>query len=140
MFTGNSSRVLLTGATGYVGAFILKELLEKTDCKVFCLVRVAKQCEDSHAEAKNRLVSNLQQYGCCCVLPPTGCAATISNSVANVTGIEMDDERVEVVPGDVSMINLGLEADVVGFFHALIDVVIHAAAAGTLTLVQLLVP
>ena len=52
----------------------------------------------------------------------------------------MDDERVEVVPGDVSVINLGLAADEYCFFHALIDVVIHAAAAGALTLMQLLVP
>ena len=31
--------VLLTGATGYLGMHILHELLENTDCKVYCMLR-----------------------------------------------------------------------------------------------------
>jgi amino acid adenylation domain-containing protein/thioester reductase-like protein len=50
--------VLLTGATGFVGAHLLKELLEKTDAVVYCLVR-------AHGEvgALIRLRENLQYYG-----------------------------------------------------------------------------
>src|SRR5262249_21136622 len=32
-------RVLLTGATGYLGAFLLDEVLRRTDAEVLCLVR-----------------------------------------------------------------------------------------------------
>ncbi len=36
-------RVLLTGATGFLGSFLLQELLERTDAQIYCLVRnVAK--------------------------------------------------------------------------------------------------
>jgi len=50
--------VLLTGASGFVGAHLLKELLEKTGAVVYCLVR-------AHGEvgALIRLRENLQRYG-----------------------------------------------------------------------------
>ncbi len=41
---------LLTGATGYVGAFLLNELLRQTSDRVYCLVRA-----DNEAEALGRL-------------------------------------------------------------------------------------
>jgi thioester reductase-like protein len=31
--------ILLTGATGFVGAFLLYELLQRTQAKIHCLVR-----------------------------------------------------------------------------------------------------
>jgi thioester reductase-like protein len=50
--------VFLTGATGFVGAHLVKELLEKTEAVVYCLVR-------AHGEvgALIRLRENLQRYG-----------------------------------------------------------------------------
>jgi thioester reductase-like protein len=49
--------VLLTGATGFVGAFILHELL-KQGISTHCLVRA-----DSVEDARNRLLRNLEAYG-----------------------------------------------------------------------------
>ena len=49
--------VLLTGATGYLGIHILRELLENTDSSVTCLVRAA----DERA-ARNRLCALLFYY------------------------------------------------------------------------------
>ncbi|MEM7759319.1 MAG: thioester reductase domain-containing protein, partial [Cyanobacteria bacterium P01_A01_bin.40] len=37
--TVNPNRILLTGATGFVGAFLLYELLKQTSAKIYCLVR-----------------------------------------------------------------------------------------------------
>lgn len=37
--SGSDRRVLLTGATGFLGAFLLRELLDRTDDDVWCLVR-----------------------------------------------------------------------------------------------------
>ena len=49
--------VLLTGATGYLGIHILRELLENTDSRVTCLVRAANE-----RTATNRLCSFLGYY------------------------------------------------------------------------------
>jgi thioester reductase-like protein len=39
--------ILLTGATGFVGRFLLAELLEQTDAAVYCLLRASSQQEAS---------------------------------------------------------------------------------------------
>ncbi len=62
--TGSSSpaaeprSVLLSGATGFLGAFLLSEILNQTQATVSCVVRAA----DSNA-AMARVVGNLQRYG-----------------------------------------------------------------------------
>ena len=50
-------QVFLTGATGYLGAFLLAELMRQTPVRVDCLVRAA-----SPSEARRRVVSNLERY------------------------------------------------------------------------------
>jgi thioester reductase-like protein len=47
----------LTGATGYIGAFLLNELVERTDSTVYCLVRA-----DSTAAAMARLRETMRTY------------------------------------------------------------------------------
>lgn len=51
-------RVFLTGATGYLGAFLLAELMRQATVDVTCLVRAA-----SPAEGRRRVVANLSRYG-----------------------------------------------------------------------------
>ncbi|MFF3265020.1 amino acid adenylation domain-containing protein [Streptomyces sp. NPDC002932] len=53
-----SARPLLTGASGFLGAFLLRDLIETTDGPVDCLVRA----RDSHSAA-HRLRANLERYG-----------------------------------------------------------------------------
>jgi len=50
--------ILLTGVTGFLGAFLLNELLKQTDADIYCLVR-----NDSTEGAWNRLKNHLVQYG-----------------------------------------------------------------------------
>jgi thioester reductase-like protein len=50
--------VFLTGATGFLGAFLLRELLTQTNTDIYCLVRAA----DIDA-GKMRLQKNLEFYG-----------------------------------------------------------------------------
>jgi long-chain acyl-CoA synthetase len=47
---GTASRILLTGATGFLGMEVLARLLERTDREVLCLIRAA-----DHAAAEERL-------------------------------------------------------------------------------------
>jgi nucleoside-diphosphate-sugar epimerase/acyl carrier protein len=50
--------IFLTGATGFLGTFLLHELLQQTSAKVRCLVRAK-----SEQEAYARLRHGLEQYG-----------------------------------------------------------------------------
>ncbi|MYW12818.1 NAD-dependent epimerase/dehydratase family protein, partial [Streptomyces sp. SID2563] len=53
-----SARPLLTGASGFLGAFLLRDLIEATDGPVDCLVRAA-----SPDSAAQRIRANLEHYG-----------------------------------------------------------------------------
>ncbi|MFJ4841624.1 amino acid adenylation domain-containing protein [Streptomyces sp. NPDC088746] len=53
-----SSRPLLTGASGFLGAFLLRDLIEATDGPVDCLVRA-----EDEQRAAHRLRANLERYG-----------------------------------------------------------------------------
>jgi amino acid adenylation domain-containing protein/thioester reductase-like protein len=53
---GPAKRVLLTGATGFLGAHLLAELLARTEADVYCLVRA-----ESVAVGRARLLANLRR-------------------------------------------------------------------------------
>lgn len=105
VFTNSSARIMLTGATGYVGAFLLREILATTESQVFCLVRVSSKSKDPEVEARERIVDNCQQHG-----------------------ITIDDSRVIALPGDVSLPQLGLGSDEYHYLQQLVDIVVHSAA------------
>lgn len=50
--------VFITGGTGYIGAYIIYELLEQTNCDIICLVRAS-----TNTEGKKRVANNLEHYG-----------------------------------------------------------------------------
>lgn len=74
--------LLLTGATGFLGAFLLRDLLEHTRARVYCLVRA-----ENASVAAWRVTENLRSYG----LPH-----------------ELPAARVGFVVGDLRMPRLGL--------------------------------
>ncbi|MFC3890685.1 thioester reductase domain-containing protein [Lentzea rhizosphaerae] len=92
--------VLLTGATGFLGAFLLRELLESTEARVHCVVRAADP-----ADGLRRLRENLEWYR-----------------------IKADLARVEVVVGDLAAAGLGLAAEEFDRLAGLVDAVYHAGA------------
>ena len=51
--------LLLTGATGFIGTFLLAEALRATDSRLYCLGRAADE-----AAARRRLQHNLETYRC----------------------------------------------------------------------------
>lgn len=94
---------LLTGTTGFLGAYLLHDLLANTRAQVVCLVRAT-----SPAHGRTRIEENLRAYG----LPLT---------------TEQWD-RVEIVPGDISQTRLGLTPAVYDALAARVEAIIHGAA------------
>ena len=58
---GDARRIFLTGATGFLGAFLLNELLRKTGAEVHCLVRPRREGTEEGPLAPIR--ANLKRYG-----------------------------------------------------------------------------
>lgn len=94
--------VLLTGSTGFVGIYILRELLEQTSANIYCLVRA-----DDSAHAWNRLKSQLNKY---------------------FLWKEVYEPRIKVVVGDLAKENLGIEDLIFKELASDIDVIYHNAA------------
>jgi len=97
-------KILLTGATGYLGAHILKELLITTDAQIYCLVR-----SSSREKAAHRLLNILSFY-----FPDN-----FSNEL---------DRRIKVIKGDLASDNFGLSEQQYNSIGRQVDTVIHTAA------------
>ncbi|MEP0914663.1 thioester reductase domain-containing protein [Leptolyngbya sp. GB1-A1] len=50
--------IFLTGATGFLGAFLLNDLLQQTQAQIYCLVRASNP-----EQGKARIIKNLEGYG-----------------------------------------------------------------------------
>ncbi|GJM23219.1 MAG: hypothetical protein DHS20C15_31340 [Planctomycetota bacterium] len=99
--------ILLTGATGFLGAFLLRELLEQTDARLHCLVR-ARDADGARA----RLLANLERYE----LWPASRA---------------DEFAARLVPlaGDLGSAQLGLSDDHFAQLAASLDLIYHSGAS-----------
>lgn len=95
--------VLLTGASGFVGAFLLDRLLRMTSARVHCPVRAT-----SDAHAARRVRNTLARYG-----------------------LSLDEaawRRVECFPADLSEPALGLSPDHAAELSGSLDLIVHNAA------------
>ena len=104
IFTGISKpkRIFLTGATGFLGAYLLRELIDKTNASIYCLVRAT----DSDA-ANRRLTDNLKKY------------SLWSKDIPS---------RIIPVVGDLSQPMLGLDTGTFASLAEAIDTIYHSAA------------
>ncbi|MFF7791546.1 amino acid adenylation domain-containing protein [Streptomyces sp. NPDC007991] len=103
-YAGAPEEILLTGATGFVGAFLLAELLHRTSARVHCLVRAR-----TDAEAGERLTGALRRY-------------------AIDLGTTPDDPRLNVVRGDLAAADLGLEPADWARLRERVDTIVHSGA------------
>ncbi|MBO9998150.1 MAG: amino acid adenylation domain-containing protein [Cyanobacteria bacterium SID2] len=98
----NPQQVFLTGATGFLGAFLLVELLKKTQATIYCLVRASDV-----DLAQQRIQRNLEAYQ---------------------VWDEGFRDRIVAVPGDLSKPHLGLTIDRFQNLAERIDVIYHNGA------------
>ena len=96
-------RVLLTGATGFLGAHLLKTLLTDTGAEVLCLVRDS----GSGADPARRVRRSLERYR----LWDHGFSS-----------------RIHAVTGDLSQPRLGLAGGGYAAIESAVDAIYHAAA------------
>jgi len=94
--------IFLTGATGFVGAFLLAELLRTTEAMVFCLVRAV-----SAAEGQERIRDAMTEFG-------------IWDPALN--------ERIIPVLGSLTRARLGLTPPQWQHLAAMTDVIYHCGA------------
>ncbi len=101
-FVADPTSIFLTGATGFLGAFLLQELLQQTQGNIYCLVRSADA--DS---GKIRIQKNLESYG-----------------------IWREDLSARIIPvvGDLSQTLLGFSSEEFEKMSSIIDVIYHNAA------------
>ncbi|SEE33855.1 nonribosomal peptide synthetase MxcG [Streptomyces sp. 2231.1] len=101
--TDTPTRILLTGATGFVGAHLLAELLAATDAEIVCTVRAP-----TGDAAADRVHKALREHRL--GLP------------------ESARQRITAVPADLARPDLGLAPDLLGELAGTCDAVFHNAA------------
>jgi amino acid adenylation domain-containing protein/thioester reductase-like protein len=94
--------ILLTGVTGFLGAFLLDELLAQTDAHISCLVRAS---DEDHAHS--RIQASLERFG---RWTPDAAA------------------RISPIPGDLTRPLLGLRQSRFNEFTKTVDSIYHCAA------------
>ncbi|MBP0017251.1 MAG: amino acid adenylation domain-containing protein [Cyanobacteria bacterium SBLK] len=94
--------IFLTGATGFLGAFLLRELLDRTRADIHCLVRATKP-----AEARVKLKGALQQY--------------------HLWNEDFSD-RIIAIPGDLSKPHFGIAPKPFFRLSEKIDIIYHCGA------------
>ncbi len=99
--TRDARRILLTGATGFLGAHLLRTLLDETEATVHCLVR------SSANDGLERVRRNLTAYR---------------------VWSDSDAARLRSVRGDLRRPRLGLGAQEFRSLAGEVDAIVHAAA------------
>jgi thioester reductase-like protein len=100
--------ILLTGGTGYTGAFLLHELLEKSKANIYVLVRAGNR-----AEAFNRLRQNMARYG-------------LWNDIY--------EQRLKGVVGDIARPYFSVSREIYEKLARQIEMIIHNAAISSYAL------
>ncbi len=103
----SAETVLLTGVTGFLGAFLLHDLLQKTSARIICLVRFNDPEDSDQGTGMARVRKNMLDFG------------VWQDSLL---------DRIEILPGNLSRERLGLSQDGFDALATRVQVVIHSAA------------
>ncbi|KAH7095781.1 hypothetical protein FB567DRAFT_601764, partial [Paraphoma chrysanthemicola] len=103
----DAKTVFLTGVTGFLGAFLLRDLLENTSATIVCMVRFADSSQDDIPAGIARIRRNMLDFG------------LWNDSIM---------ERVEILPANLSRKRFGLSPDAFNQLADRTDVILHAAA------------
>ncbi|EGC38268.1 hypothetical protein DICPUDRAFT_149068 [Dictyostelium purpureum] len=103
----NDLNVLLTGTSGYLGVYLLSNLLKRSNCsKIYCLVRNKK----SNNEALETIINNLKYH----------------RLYEQIT--ENEFKKIEIVLGDISIQKFGLQDEQYNNIASNINLIINCGA------------
>ena len=100
--TNDGNRILVTGATGFFGAFMVQRLLEDTKATIYCLVRA-----NDEEHARKRLLDTLREY--------------------RLYKNEYED-RLVVIKGDLEKPYLGMDKKKFDRYASEVDTIVHNGA------------
>lgn len=100
--------VFLTGATGFLGAYMVSEILMTTQAQLYCLVR-PKRGEDG----KQRIEKQMRRYDVWKDDPAWQAAW---------------DSRLQIVEGDITLPRLGMQSEIYEKLAMEVDAIFHSAA------------
>lgn len=100
----NPDAIFLTGVTGFLGAFLLQELLRDTSAEIYCLIRSFDQ-----RHAQQRFAETLKKY----YMPASIC----------------ENNRIKLIIGNVAKRHLGLLEKIYYQLAEKIDIIYHVASA-----------
>lgn len=103
----DADTVLLTGVTGFLGAFLLNDLLESTSARIICLVRTNDPTEDDIPAGIARIRRNMIDFG------------IWNDSIM---------ERLEVLPANLGRKRFGMAQEAFDALAKRVQVIVHAAA------------
>lgn len=98
------NNILLTGATGFLGAHMLYDIIKNTNANVYCLIR-----NKENVDAEKRLINKLKFY--------------FNNEILEYMG-----NRIKVIKGDITKSRFDLDEEQYNSIGYKIDLVIHSAA------------
>ncbi len=97
------NNILLTGSTGYLGVFLLRELLNETSAKLHLIIR-----GNSIEEATRRIIDNMNYY-------------------FGIEFYQTNKDRIAIYIGDLAEEYLGLEEERYRYLSEEIDCIVHSA-------------
>jgi amino acid adenylation domain-containing protein/thioester reductase-like protein len=103
----DANTILLTGTTGFLGAFLLSDLIDRTTARIICLVRFNNPDDYDRSNGIARIRRNLLDMG---------------------LWRDKIMERIELLPGNLSRRRFGLSQESWMELATRVDVIIHAAA------------
>jgi amino acid adenylation domain-containing protein/thioester reductase-like protein len=101
-FESNIKNILVTGANGFLGVFLLHELLNNTKVNIYCLVRAK-----NNSEAKEKVIKSIKSYS---------------------LWEDKFDSRIIPVVGELSKPNLGISVEEYNNLINCIDKIYHNGA------------
>lgn len=96
--------ILLTGSTGFLGIYLLRELLKNTNATIYCLIR-----KGNFTSVAARLTNHIERY-------------ELSDEIS------LNERRIILISGDIALDQFGIAGELYHTLAEKVEVIYHCAA------------